>query len=256
MTASLTATMETKTHRSSGGAHTSRTMMLMELRNLLDACPDTAEPSDYERAVLDENVLGKASSSSRQRSLRYLRELYGLDPNVPSFHALRRLWAYDADAQPLIALTSAVTRDPALRGTATAVMDAPEGATVSSDELAAAVCDAYPGSYSQAVAGKIGRNAASTWTQSGHLRGRTRKIRTRATPRPASVAYALFVESLTGAQGDLLFDSLLLRVQDAPSYALHELAREASRRGWLDYRSIGTVTEIGFDRLSGEVEPA
>jgi fructose-specific component phosphotransferase system IIB-like protein len=252
MTASLTATMENTTPRTSGGAHTSRTMMLSELRNLLDACPGTAEPRDYERAVLDENVLGKASSSSRQRSFRYLRELYGLYLGLPSFRALRQLWDHDVDAQPLIALTSALTRDPALRGTAVAVLQASEGAMVSSDQLAAAVCDAYPGSYSRAVADKIGRNAASTWTQSGHLKGRTPKIRTRATPRPASVAYALFVESLTGAQGDLLFESLLLRVQDAPAYALHELAREASRRGWLDYRSIGTVTELGFDRLAGQ----
>ena len=30
---------------------------------------------------------------------------------------------------------------------------------------------------------------------------------------------------------------------------LKELAREASRRGWLDFRSIGNVTEIGFSYL-------
>jgi hypothetical protein len=84
--------------------------------------------------------------------------------------------------------------------------------------------------------------------------GRTRKVRYRASPRPASVAYALFLASLDGTEGDLLFESLVVHAQDAPTYALKELAREASRRGWLEYRSLGHVTEIGFSYLSAEAE--
>ena len=89
--------------------------------------------------------------------------------------------------------------------------------------------ETYPGSYGDAVAHKIGRNAASTWTQSGHLEGRTHKTRVRANPRPASVAYALYLASLEGLEGDLLFESLVVQAQDAPTYALKELAREASQ---------------------------
>jgi hypothetical protein len=224
-------------------------MMLSELRQLLASGPEDAVEGDYRRAVLSENALGKTSASSRQRSFRYLRELYGLASDLPSFRALRRLWDLDFEAQPLIALASALTRDPALRGTSRAVLRATDGAVVSSADLADAVADTYPGSYSDAVANKIGRNAASTWTQSGHLSGRTNKVRTRANPRPASVAYALYLASLDGLQGDLLFESLPVQAQDAPTHTLKELAREASRRGWLDFRSIGTVTEIGFGFL-------
>jgi hypothetical protein len=227
-------------------------MMLAELRQLLDACSPDATREQYESAVIADNVLGKTSASSRHRSFRYLRELYVLDLGIRSFRALRRLWHLDPEAQPLVALASALTRDPALRGTAPAVLHASEGASVSANDLAKSVQEEYPGSYGDAVAHKIGRNAASTWAQSGHLKGRVNKIRVHANPRPASVAYALYLASLDGLEGDLLFQSLVVQAQDAPTYALKELARAASQRGWLDFRSIGTVTEIGFGFLAGE----
>jgi hypothetical protein len=226
--------------------------MLAELCQLLESSPDYATKDDFHRAVLEDNALSKTSTASRQRPFRYLRELYGLDAAEPSFHALRTLWKHDIDAQPLIALSSALVRDPALRGTATAVLRAPVGTIVTADDLAEAVAEAYPTSYSDTVAHKIGRNAASTWTQSGHLAGRTKKTRTKANPRPASVAYALFLANLEGREGDLLFETLPVQAQDAPKHMLKELAREASRRGWLDFRSIGSVTEIGFSYLAAD----
>src|SRR5207247_506969 len=114
------------------------------------------------------------------------------------------------------------------------------------DELAHAVQEKYPGSYGDSIAHKIGRNTASTWTQAGHLVGRTHKVRQRANPRPASVAYALYLASLEGLAGELLFEALPVQVQEAPVHVLRTLAREAGRRGWIEYRSIGNVTEIGF----------
>ena len=87
--------------------------MLAELRELLAATPVNATMHDYQHAVLDGNVLGKPSTASRQRSLRYLRELYGLDLADDSFRVLRTLWDYDVAAQPLIALSSALVRDAA-----------------------------------------------------------------------------------------------------------------------------------------------
>jgi hypothetical protein len=225
-------------------------MMLSELRELLAATSPTDGPDALRAAVLDGNVLGKSSETGRFRSFRYLRELYVLDPAAPSFRALRRLWSHDHEAQPLIALASALAHDPALRGTAGTVLRAPSGATISADQLARAVQRAYPDSYSDAVANKIGRNAASTWTQAGHLSGRVNKVRGRATPRPASVAYALYLASLDGLQGELLFGALPVVAQDAQGHVLRELARDASRRDWIDWRSIGSVTEVAFSYLS------
>jgi hypothetical protein len=220
-------------------------MMLTELRQLLAAGASTRSDG-FRHSVVEDNALGKASVSGRQRTYRYLRELYGLNLAIPSFRGLTRLWSHDEQAQPLIALASALTRDGALRATANRVITAPIGMIVTADQLAEAVRETHPGNYRDSVAHKIGRNAAATWTQSGHLVGHTNKIRARANPRPASVAYALYLASLDDLQGNLLFESLPVRAQDAPIHVLKELAREASRLGWLDYRSIGNVAEIGF----------
>ena len=229
-------------------------MMLSELTHLLASRPATASLGDFQTAVLEENVLGKASESGRRRSLRYLRELYALDPNVPLFRGLQHLWRLNDGAQPLLALSSALQRDPSLRGTAPVILEASPDSSVSADMLADALSEAYPGSYSHAVAHKIGRNAASTWTQSGHLAGRSRKIRVRAAPTPHSVAYALYCAHLSGRQGEPLFDAIEVRAQDAAPYVLRELAREASRRGFVDFRSTGGVTEIRFDFLESRLE--
>ena len=42
-----------------GGAHSSRTMMLADLRLLLAACSPSASLEDYRSAIVDENVLLK-----------------------------------------------------------------------------------------------------------------------------------------------------------------------------------------------------
>ena len=73
-------------------------MMLVELRLLLAARPETACLEDYRAAVIDENVLGKGTLATRRDSFRRLRELYALRPETLLFRALRDLWAGDAEA--------------------------------------------------------------------------------------------------------------------------------------------------------------
>ena len=62
----------------------------------------------YKAAILELNVLGKATLSGRQRAYRYLRELYALDSDVLAFRALRDLWDADAAGRPLLALLCAL----------------------------------------------------------------------------------------------------------------------------------------------------
>jgi Resolvase, N terminal domain len=64
---------------SSGGAHITRTMMLRELGKVLADVPRSSGAADYRKAILQRNVLGKTTDSTRQKSLRHLRELYALD---------------------------------------------------------------------------------------------------------------------------------------------------------------------------------
>ncbi len=238
------------------GAHSSRTMMLAELRLLLDACPAATEMADYRSAVLDDNVLLKNTETTRRKSLRYLRELYGLDPSIILFRALRDLWEQEEDAQPMLALLCSLARDPSLRSTAAVIQDAPRGSMVTSQMLAEEAGRQYRGRLNSATLAKIGRNAGSSWTQSGHLQGRTNKVRVQAEVHPTSVAYALLLGYLCGARGQALFQTPWALLLDAPPHILHEQAFRASKQGWLEYRQAGAVTDVGFDYLLREENQA
>ena len=232
-----------------GGTHTSRTIMLSELQMLLAAHPPTAPFAAYEAAILEENVLLKRTLSTRTRTLRGLRELYALDPDVLLFRSLRDLWEAEPSAQPLLALYSALARDSLLRATMSAIINAAPGDEVDSATTAAAVGSHYPGRYNENTLGKIGRNTASSWAQSGHLQGRNRKVRTTVTPHPVSVTYALFLGHLCGQRGEALFTTPWAQLLDRSLPDLHELAQLASKQGYLEYRHIGDVTEVTFAYL-------
>src|SRR5438552_1864532 len=96
------------------GTHTSRTVMLAELRQLLAVVAADARREDYDAAIVEANALGKATISTRRLTLQRLRELHALDRRVPLFRALRRAWTADETGRPLIALLGALARDPLL----------------------------------------------------------------------------------------------------------------------------------------------
>ena len=112
-------------------AHMARTMMLKELRLLLNTTPITSTKSDYEQAILEENCLGKRSSRTRKLSKRHLVNLYGLDPDITIFRMLRYFWQRDSEGRSLLACLCVYARDPLFRNTAPVIVD------IDSDRLAA-----------------------------------------------------------------------------------------------------------------------
>lgn len=86
------------------GTHGSRSIMLAELRQLLAATHIGAAYEDYRVAIMEENVLGKGTASTRLWSWKKLRELYGLDPSLAVFRCFRELWETDAAGRPLLAI--------------------------------------------------------------------------------------------------------------------------------------------------------
>ena len=237
-----------------GGAHTSRTMMLAELELLLAACPPDATYQDYQTAILDDNVLLKRTASTRRESLRRLRELYGLDAGLLVFRSLVDLWYDDARARPLLALLCAIARDPILRSSAGLVLATPVSSPITPQQISAAVDSADPGRLNPTTLANIGRHAASSWRQSGHLAGKYVKTRTQAECRPAAVAYALLLGHLCGDRGEALFETFWAQLLDTPLHVLHDQAFAASQQGWIDYRHTGMVTEITFRHLLREEE--
>ena len=68
-----------------GTVHSARTIMLDELKMLLEEVPAADSKADYIQAIVERNCLGKQSFNTRKRTAEHLTELYTLDPQVNLF---------------------------------------------------------------------------------------------------------------------------------------------------------------------------
>jgi len=233
-----------------GGAHTARTMMLLELRALLSYVDKADAPkAEYLEAIQAANCLGKRSGKTRTLTYRHLADLYALDPSLMLFRALRFFWQRDIAGQPLLAALCAYSRDPIFRATAPYILALQEGVTVSREVLEAFIDNQEPGRFSKATLKLTAQNIHSSWTQAGHLSGHIRKKRARAAPTPGTVAFALLLGYLTNLRGESLFKSDYTRMLDCASDKTIDLAEDASRRGWITLKRVGQVVEVLFPNL-------
>ncbi len=223
--------------------------MLNELNALLEAVPPYSEVEDYRTAVVGENVLLKQSYGGREETYTNLRRLYGLDERQPLFSVFRALWRRDVVGRPLLALLAACAVDEILRTTSPFILGIKLNGEVVNEQLAAEVAKAYPGRYNQVTLAAIGQRTASSWTQSGHLRGKVRKVRRRAVATPGTAAFALFIGTLSGERGHKLFGTLWAQLLDVSEVERDDLAVQAARQGYLTYKRLGDVAEVGFDPL-------
>ena len=139
--------------------------MSEELRQVLAAVPQRATRAEYAAAIIEGNCLAKPTGSTRRLTNQRLGELYGLDPALPAFRVLRRLWEIGADGRPLLALLVAIARDPLLAATAPAIIALPVDAEFQRDAMKAALRAAVGDRLNDSTLDKVCRNAASTWAQ-------------------------------------------------------------------------------------------
>ena len=227
--------------------HARRTLMLKELSILFDAVPLYSEAAAYRYAVIDENVLLKASYGGREETYTNLRRLYGLDEQNTLFAAFRGLWQHDVPGRPLLALLAGCAVDEILRCTAPVILGTNDGDVLMNEQLAAQVATSYPGRYNKVTLEAIGQRTASSWTQSGHLTGRVKKVRSKPVATPAAAALALLVGTLSGERGYKLFGTLWAQLLNVTEAEQDGLASLAARQGFLSYRRIGDVAEVGFE---------
>jgi hypothetical protein len=225
-------------------------MMLVELRALLSyvEAADAAK-TYYLEAIQTANCLGKRSGRTRKLTFRHLADLYALDPGLLMFRALRFFWQRDVDGQPLLAVLCAYSRDPILRATAPFVLKFQEGSTVAREAMEEFIDAQEPGRFSKATLKSTAQNINSSWTQSGHLAGRVRKVRARAVPTPGTVSLALLLGYVSGLRGESLLKSGFTRMLDCSFEKTIELAEDASRRGWISLKRVGHVVEVLFPNL-------
>ena len=230
--------------------------MLSELETVLAAVPAGSVAADYREAILEQNVLSKTTDSTRQKSLRHLRELYALADAKPIFGMLRKLNAIDAVSLPILALQVAWTRDPLLRATTPPIMGVAEGERVETASLAQALEVTFPNQYSELNRNKVARNAASSWTQSGHLAGRVKKTRMRIKPTVVAVTMALFLGHIAGYHGAAVFSNPWCALLDLNADRARGLCQEAHRAGLLNLRAVGEVVELSFPLLAKFQRPS
>jgi hypothetical protein len=237
------------------GPHAARTMMLEDLRVLFEHVPVDASGGDYAEQVVTRNLLGKPTRKARELALRHLKSLYGLDPSVAIFRALRRLWPIDAAAQPVLALTIALARDPLLRGTQAFILSKEPGAVVPRTDLEQQLAATHQDRFSPASLKSFAQNVNGTWTSAGFLTGKARKTRTMPVVTPMNVVLCLFLGYLEGLSGQRLFASHWMNLLPASSGEVEALAHSASHRGLLVFLNAGGVKEIRFpDYLTAEEE--
>lgn len=233
----------------SRGTHSSRTLMLTELETVLGVVAAPADRAVYATAIVEDNCLGKPTVASRRLSNQRLGELYALDSRCSLFRVLQRLWNIEPKSRRLLAMLAALARDPLFLASAPPVLELAPGAELQRSALKAALREAVGERLNDAVLEKVLRNTASSWTQAGHLEGRTFKLRRRVEPTPTTITYALFLAHIAGFRGNELLANGWTTALDASSSSVRGLALEAKRLGLLDLRSAGDVLEVGFGRL-------
>lgn len=237
------------------GPHTARTLMLDELASLLECTSsESASVETYRNAIVEDNCLSKQSGRTRELTFRHLRDLYSLDPATPLFRTLLFFWNREPEGRALLAALCAYPRDTIFRGSYIWISPIPLGEQIRREFIEEKIEDTFPDRFSPASLKSIAQNLNSSWTKTGHLQGRAKKIRAKASPTPAATAYALYLGYISGIRGEELFHSPYAKVLDARPADLIEKAEVASRKGWIVMKRLGNVIEILLPQLITDEE--
>jgi len=231
------------------GAHSARSMMFLEMHALVCALPLGATKDDFPRAIIEENILEKATLSSRKKSLRHLTELYGLDPSTALFRVFWMLGHADRDSLPQLCLVCAYVRDPILRHSFELIRKLHLGELIERAAMVQHLENGFPGRFSPATKASIARNVNASWTFGGHLAGRVKKTRQLPEPRPNSAAFAMFAGYLTGLRGERLLDSFYAALVASNRSQLQAALALASARGLLSLKQAAGIVEFDFSNL-------
>ena len=228
------------------GAHSARSMMLVELRTLFSSTnPDTTK-EQYQTDIVDHNLLDKPTTKSRTLTFRHLIDLYGLSNEVPLFRVFRKLWDTEESAQPVLALQMALVRDPLLRLAIKLMEDTKLGDTIVRLDVETLLKEKDPERFSPASLKSFAQNINGSWTQAGFLKGKNKKIRSEPIVTPVNVSFALFLGYLEGATGERLLQSKWCQLLGLNKHQLVETAIAASHRGIIDFKQSGGVTDVRF----------
>lgn len=124
------------------------------------------------------------------------------------------------------------------------VMGMAAGQVLQRSEMVAAVQGFTHDRLSAKVLDAVARNTASSWTQSGHLKGKVKKLRQPLRPQPVALALAMWLGYASGKRGKALLNTPWTAVLDSTSSGLVELAEQTKRLGLIKLSHGGGVLSI------------
>lgn len=242
---------ETGFNYKSAGAHTSRSLMTHDLETVLKYVTEPVANFDkYNTAIIDENCLGKESLKNRTITVRHLRQLYCLDAAFPIWTALRYLYEKDNDSINLLALLCALGRDELLRAYQPFLLSKEYGVVITRSETEEFYDETYPGRFSPAMLKSMAQNINGSYTLTGHLIGRVKKVRSRPKATTASVVYAVYLGALQGTRGLSLLTTDFVKILELNTGEAIEHLQIASQKGWVNLKYMGEVIEVNFPHFT------
>jgi len=128
------------------------------------------------------------------------------------------------------------------------------GQRVTREALEEYIDNLETGRFSPSTLKSTAQNINSSWTQSGHLQGRVKKVRLKPKATPGAVSYALLLGYLSGVRGESLYNTEYAKLLDCSMEQAIELSTEASRKGWIVLKRLGSVIEVLFPILLSDKE--
>ncbi len=221
-------------------------MMLPELTRIM---AHGLNQSTYQDSLAD-NVAGKRSKTNKDKTNRYLKQLYSFDLSDSSFLAFQWFWQHSPDStHPLLALLYAIRNDFLLAGSIDVVILAPITQKVPVGDFETDLENRHHGRYSSNTLRSIAQNLAASWKQAGFIEGKVKNIRVRPEIGYHAISFALLLAYLEGMRGEFLITSNYIRALCLPESKVRELIGEASKRDILQYQYSGHVTSIVFPHL-------
>jgi hypothetical protein len=231
------------------GVISSRSIMLPELSALLTVAPRDADAQTYRRLAVEEDALHKASAANRLKTFNKLKLLYALSPVVPIFREFRRLSLLFPAELPAMAGSLAFAREPLLRACADMVLGTPVGGPLSRSTFEAWVREHGAGRFSQTMYRSFSHNLYASFFQIGYLGAAVAKcrLRQRLDARPASVAYAAFLDWLMGLNGLSLLQGNFSRTLELAKADHLALLTAAGQLGLMRVANSGGILHLDFN---------
>ena len=233
-----------------GGALTSRSILLYQANRLFSIYQKEGLEKPPRYYVIEENRLGIPTLSSREKTCAYLKQEYGFSDKFPIFKALYELHKiHDEEDKTLSLFLLAWSRDALLRHGTLELLKTNTNEILKPYLILDILQKETENRYRESIIEKITQNWMASWTQSGHLTGRSNKIRAQVKAGPVALAFACLLSTLSGETGEKIFSSVWTQILDLNPQQARELAQKAKEIGLLDIYSMGGVTQISFPSI-------